>query len=313
MTVTPNNPQKSSDRYTLPELHQEIARDEEWRERFRYLPKAANPGLKFYLIARKEPYIVQNMKLLIGTHKANGQHRVHAQVDCSQSGAFNLVSICLHDGTVASLHQQQIEKKAGLLHGVNYIEPFERLEKVGSGNWRKSLRFLVLYYYLEKGLIDKIVFTMDGLEAFKKACTSIARQPIRTQKKPTRPPLIIPRIPSSVLKPQAQSSNEGNGEVEEKLSIMREHSPVMPVKAPENDSTRAVSTMIQQDDKIAARLLPKTVISHQGYEQKYEPAPAVLLPAYETKRKRSASDDTMKQEEEDPQVVVSYIIISKNY
>lgn len=124
-----------------------------------------------------------------------------------------------------------------------------------STDWRKSLRLLFLYYILEQKIIGRSSFTRNELEALKRACTSITSTPIRMQIKPTWPLLRLQRTNFTSKNPQAQLNARESERDDKRSSMKREPLPVVPVEVTENDSTRAVSTMVQQGDKIAARLI----------------------------------------------------------
>jgi hypothetical protein len=117
-----------------------------------------------------------------------------------------------------------------------------------------------LFYFLEKRLLESISLTAAGLESFRKACSIISAPAIRISAKPTRswPKFNKTTAPKKQSKPTISDSVRPR-EVEKKLVIKEEPSPVaVPVTAPENNSTRAVTIMIHNEDNIAAQLLPKT-------------------------------------------------------
>ncbi|KAI4646882.1 hypothetical protein J4E93_005106 [Alternaria ventricosa] len=197
-----------------------------------------------------------------------------------------------------------------LLQGIKYVEPFDQLDNIGSTKWRKSLRFLVLYYFLEQGLIDRSVFTKDGLEALQRACTSIADGQIRIEKKPTRPPLVVSRhVQTTEAQKWPRSEEEDEDEDFEGLIVKREDTPVVLVKATEDSSTRAVSTMVRRDDNVAARPFLKILTTQKNSERSYGHVSAASMFVGESKRKRSADDHVMKEKEhdgeEDPKLVCS--------
>ncbi|KAI4669325.1 uncharacterized protein J4E79_001368 [Alternaria viburni] len=288
--------------YSLQEFHDTIAKDSEWRTNFRYLPIATKTNLKFYAASRKKQGN-QGIWLLIGNQKNTSQARVYSRAYKSPaSGVFNLVCLRLGDGPNIELHLRQEEKEIELLRETEYHEPFNWLEKIGSGPWFKSLRFLVLYYFLEQNTpgLDRLVMTHDGLKVLKKACTMIANA--SRSRKPTRDLLALPTIVCDITRPETDRWNiELDQEIEKKLLVKRELSVFPPLKAPENDSTRALDKMVQQDDNVTTRPLPKTKTHGQEPNIKYEAVPAISETASRPKRKRSASDDTAGEDEkEDP-------------
>lgn len=314
MTDNPEYPPKSSDRYTLAELHQEIARDENWRTNFRYLPKALKANLKFHLVIRTG----SERNLLIGYYNNHKHLRVHARVCPSASGLLNLVNVHLHDGTSIGMHRAHIRNDTLLLQKVKYVEPFNQLDNIGSIKWRTSLRFLVLYYFLEQKLIDRTIFTKDGLESLQRACKSIADGQIRFEKKPTRPLLVIPKsVQTTEAQTRPGSEEDDEDEDFEGILVKREDMPVVLVKATEDDPTRAVSTMVQRDGIVAARPFPKTMTSQKNPERSCGHASAGTIFACESKRKRSADDHAKREKEqdreEDAKLVVSCTVITWNH
>jgi hypothetical protein len=312
MTDILENLEKSSDSYTLAELHLEIAKDEVWRKTFRYLPKALKAGLKYHQVTRTKP----EKKLLVGTLKINEQARVYARVYSSASGLFDLVEFHFPDGSTIEIRKPQREyaQRAQRLQDIKYVEPFNRLRDVGSVNSRTCLRYLILYYFLEQQLIDCSVFPEDGRKALKRACTSIAREPIQKDRKPTRPLLTLPTpIPDTDFTTQPGIQEEDD--IEE-LYIKRETLPLVPLKAPENDSLRAISNMVQQDNDIAGWLLPKTMTGNEDPKSKDELLLAAPKLVREPKRKRPTSIQTTRgeenDEEQDPELVVSRVLHCRN-
>ncbi|KAI4689993.1 uncharacterized protein J4E84_004174 [Alternaria hordeiaustralica] len=208
------------------------------------------------------------------------------------------------------MHRAQIRNDTSLLQGIKYFEPFVQLNNIGSIKWRKSLRFLVLYYFLEQKLIDRTIFTRDGLESLQRACTSIAEEAIRMGKKTARPLLVVPKnVQITEAQTQPRSEEDDEDEDFEGILVKREDIPAVLVKAPENDSMGAVSTMLRRDDNVAARPFPKSTASQKDAERKYGHAPAATIFACETKRKRSADEHTTREKEhgseEDPKLVCS--------
>ncbi|KAI4952236.1 hypothetical protein J4E91_003698 [Alternaria rosae] len=298
MTNARNNPQKYSNCYTLAEIHREIAVDEDWRTKFRFLPTASKAGLKFQA---KNP-----RALLIGVHKHNEAAHVYARLYPAASGLYNLVAIEFSDGLTLGTRQQQRGEGALKLEHIKYIEPFDRLSYIGSRLSCETLRFLVFYYFLEQQAIDRCVFKRDGLKALKRVCTAIADGAIKKREKPLRLLLTVP-ITTHATKSTIQLSTEEDYDDEEAY-FKQETSPVEPMKVPENNPARAVSTTVQQGDSIAARQLPKTrtVQYHPNLEGGL--VPAVPKSVYKFKRKRPAkcqatSEDEEQTEEEDPELM----------
>jgi len=297
--------------YTLQELHNEIAKDNEWRTNFRYLPTATKANLKFHLVSRKKED-KQEKRLLIGIQKSATRARVYARVyKSSSSGQFNLVNLDFDDGYVVRLHQQQEEKDLKMLQKIDYHEPFNWLDKVGSGNWRKSIRFLVLYYFLEQNTpgLDRFIVTTDGLELLKKACTIIAKEASMKQKKPVRALLALPTTACDITKSESDRSEiEFDEDFEEKTFVKQELSVFLPLKAPENDSIRALDKMVHRDNNVATRPLPKTNTYRQEPNMKHEAAPEMSEATSKPKRKRPASDDAAGEDgKEDPVLLVSRV------
>jgi hypothetical protein len=309
MTDALENLEMSSDGYTLAEIHREIAKDDFWRKQFRYLPNAPKAGLKYHLVTRNKP----EKKLLVGTLKINVQARVYARVYPLASGLFDLLGLHFHDGSTAKIHKPQ-KGFAQLLQGIKYVEPFNRLIDTGSVKWRKAVRYLILYYFLEQQLINYSVFPEDGLQALKRACRNIAWEPTRKDIKPTRPLLTLP-TPISTTNFTTPPGIQEEDDMED-LHIKREALPLIPLKAPENDSIRAISTMVQQNNDIAGWLLPKTMTGNENLKPKDELLPAAPKLVHEPKRKRPTSIQTTRgeenEEEQNPELVVSRVLHCRN-
>lgn len=211
MASTPKLPQKSSDRYTLEGLHQEIAKDENWRTNFRHLPKIRKAGLKFHLANQNTG---SSKKLLIGYDKSNGRARVYALLNVSVSGLFSLVDVHLSGHIRIGMNRAPKGDDILPLHSIDYVEPFDQLKAIGTIKWCKSLRYLVLYYFLEQGLIERSVFSNDGLEALKRACTRIADKSVRMGSKTNRPRLVVPKN-NQITDAQTQPSVDEDNSLEE--------------------------------------------------------------------------------------------------
>ncbi|KAI4670968.1 uncharacterized protein J4E88_009720 [Alternaria novae-zelandiae] len=198
------------------------------------------------------------------------------------------------------MHRAHIRNDTLLLQKVKYVEPFNQLDNIGSIKWRTSLRFLVLYYFLEQKLIDRTIFTKDGLESLQRACKSIADGQIRFEKKPTRPLLVIPKsVQTTEAQTRPGSEEDDEDEDFEGILVKREDMPVVLVKATEDDPTRAVSTMVQRDGIVAARPFPKKMTSQKNPERSCGHASAGTIFACESKRKRSADDHAKREKEQD--------------
>ncbi|KAI4622970.1 uncharacterized protein J4E87_006063 [Alternaria ethzedia] len=290
--------------YDLQELHEEIAKDNEWRTNFRYLPTATKANLKFHVASRKKED-KQEKRLLIGIQKNASGARVYARVHrSSSSGQSNLVNLYFDDGYVVKLHQQQEENDLKLLREIEYHEPFNCLDKVGSGNWRKSLRFLVLYYFLEQNTpgLERLTLTIDGLELLKKACKIIAIEASMEQKKPARALLALPTTACDITKSESDRSGiEFDEELEKETLVKQELLVFLPLKAPENDSIRALDNMVHRHNNVSTKPLPKTKTYRQEPNVKHEPVPEMSEYASKPKRKRPASDEAAGEDEkEDP-------------
>jgi len=296
-----NNPQKPSNCYTLAELHQKIAKDEDWRTKFRYLPTATKEGLKFRF----------DRKLLIGVSEHDEEARVYAQLYAATSGLHNLVAIDLpaQDDSIGTRQQRRGEAEPKLQH-INFFEPFDRLSDVGSRQWCQALRFLVSYYGLEQQAIDRCVFKKDGLEALKRACIHIADEAILWNEKPLRPLLIIPTT-THVTESTTQLSTQEDDDDEEAY-FKQETSPVEPMKVPENDPACAFSTTLHRDGNNSARRFPKTMHSHPNTNSLLGRVPAGPTFVHKPKRKRlpkkQATSEDEEQEDEDSDLMVSGVI-----
>lgn len=309
--------------YTLDELQQEIAKDKDWRTAFRYVPRVSKTNLKFHRMPQilAKPCLLPERLLIGGSYKLGSKgKRVYAEVFRSPGGAFNLVDIRHCNDTKTALHRSLKDEEVKMLQSVVYVEPFNLLEKAGSTGWRKCVRFLLLYYFLEQHTLTKLVFTSDGLEALKRAFTSIAAQsqritkpPLRLRWKGPKPGLdqeAKPEKTESRISSCARDENIGKSIIMKQESL----SKFTPVKAPENDSTRAVSTMILEDDKVASLLLPELGRSSEdSLKNEDSKTHAMAIPEHtittssapepQLKRKRS-TDDT--SENANTELIVSY-------
>ncbi|KAI4961846.1 hypothetical protein J4E86_000875 [Alternaria arbusti] len=236
MTNAQNNPQKPSNCYTLAELHQEIAKDEEWRTKFCYLPTVTKEGRGFY----------SDAELLIGVSKHDEETRVYAELYLATSGLYNLVAIKLPNDSIGTRQQQRGEAVPKLQH-IKFLEPFDRLSDVGSRHWCQELRFLVSYYGLEQQAIDRCVFKKDGLEALKRACIHIADEAILWNEKPLRPLLIIPTTTHDTKTTTQLSTQEDYDD--EETYFKQEESPIELGKVFENDQALPKKQATSEDEE----------------------------------------------------------------
>lgn len=260
------NASTNPESYTLNELEQEIAKREDWRTAFRYVPKASKAKLKFHQtphISTKISWLPQ--RLLIGglPNPGSTNELIYAEVSRSPSGSFNLVDIRYCNGTTKGLHSSPKVEDTKMLQSVVYVEPFSCIEGVGSTGWRKRLRFLVLYYFLAVGMLKELVCISDGLVALRRTCMDIASKSRQRAKKPARPRLETGKKPFiQETDPEKMESRlpecAKQNDVKNPPNIKHEPLPAFAsVQAPENDSTRVVSSMVLNNDKIASLLLPK--------------------------------------------------------
>lgn len=299
MTNAQNNPQKPSNCYTLAELHQEIAKDEEWRTKFCYLPTVTKEGRGFY----------SDAELLIGVSKHDEETRVYAELYLATSGLYNLVAIKLPNDSIGTRQQQRGEAVPKLQH-IKFLEPFDRLSDVGSRHWCQELRFLVSYYGLEQQAIDRCVFKKDGLEALKRACIHIADEAILWNEKPLRPLLIIPTTTHDTKTTTQLSTQEDYDD--EETYFKQEESPMELGKVFENDQACAFSTTVHRDGNNSASRFPKTMHSHPNTNSLLGRVLAGPTSAHKPKRKRlpkkQATSEDEEQEDEDSELMVSRVI-----
>jgi hypothetical protein len=325
VTAVPKAVVKGTTSYSFETLHEEVAKDVVWKLEFGYLPKVTTANLRFYQIRRSQHLATSEAqlekKLLVGTYQDQQKSPVYAHVYRSRAGHWNLVDI--HHENEAQTERIRLTTDRHVdakifepLKNMTFVEPFHQLKRIGGGPWRNEFRFLTLFYFLEKGLLKQASLSSGGLDSLRKACSAISGPSICNAKKPTRswPRSNKTTAPSEPTKVQ-KSDNTRPQDDEETLFMKEEPSPVaVPVTAPENSSTRAVTTMILRGNA-AARLLAKTsdktekptrlVFTAKPHTRVSDRVPAAApSPVPELKRKRSTEDQA--SEREGGQVLVSH-------
>jgi hypothetical protein len=107
--------------------------------------------------------------------------RVHTEAHGSQSGFHDLVHLEFSNGQQMIVRGKDDGRNLEMLMYIKFVKPFDQISKVSSSGWCKELRFLGLYYFLEKGTTEKITFSTDGLEGLRRAYASIAKERTSTE------------------------------------------------------------------------------------------------------------------------------------
>ncbi|CAO2654930.1 Nn.00g116630.m01.CDS01 [Neocucurbitaria sp. VM-36] len=177
----------------MDELRQAVFKNAQWKKDIGYLPRAIQANLRFYRIPRYQHKLDVDKRLLMGTYRDQNQKdlAVYACVTRSHHGFLNLVDIEFKNEAFSKIQlygklQGIPQKELDLLNKVEFVTPFDKINKPGTPNWRKQIRPLVLFYFLENDLLSTITLTEDQLKAFRAACASVAKEPIRSGQKPVR-------------------------------------------------------------------------------------------------------------------------------
>jgi hypothetical protein len=150
-----------------------LLEDGDFWNNFKYLPKLqviAYP-LKYDPHAG-EPRLpnVLAKRLLVGTWSKNGDHiYAYGHGNGSKHSVINQVSY-FRTG------KQGFQQVSILAPEIQLRQPFDDLSAQRAETFGTRLRFLVLFYFMEKGFLDRLTVTKEGLSPIQLCCERIAAQ-----------------------------------------------------------------------------------------------------------------------------------------
>ncbi|KAF2129563.1 hypothetical protein P153DRAFT_357119 [Dothidotthia symphoricarpi CBS 119687] len=164
--------------FTLAQLQTKIAKDRTFSKDFRHVPE--HTQLNFEKLGEKT-ITSPGQKLLVGTYRKlekEATHDVWAHAHCLvNADSVNQISYFLGDNTKLNLNE---------IAKVEFVQPFQQLGSIDTARTRDKVRFLILFYFLEKGCLEKIEFKQDGFDLLRLACATVAKAQRDTDKGPAR-------------------------------------------------------------------------------------------------------------------------------
>lgn len=194
---------------TITKLQEVIEEDAAWVHHYKYLPPIKNAGLKFIAIPETKRQIRQiDYKLYTGTFDTPEPVPVYAYVRFFQN-VPNVVELHYEEGGKTQIQRINTEERVTTLtKTIKLVKPFDELKRSCNTIWMNQLRFLILYYFLERGCLERITFTSIGQDALKKACATIADAAIHGSCKPAR--MKVTKMKRVVKDPKTVYSGSGS-------------------------------------------------------------------------------------------------------
>ncbi|KAF1919701.1 hypothetical protein BDU57DRAFT_569546 [Ampelomyces quisqualis] len=180
---------------TLTQLRAKIDEHEPFKSNIRYVPNSNT--CRFEKCDPGKPTNLKNTKLYMGTYTVtqdniDTMHGIWARV----AKIDTLTNVTYHldnDGII----------KGTELNAVKLVTPFSYIKAVETLRGRHKVRFLVLWYFLEHGYLESIMFPREGFDTFRKAVAVVAKARAQVTLSPA-PPL----SPSSPLQQVAAEGSD---------------------------------------------------------------------------------------------------------
>ncbi|KAI8942691.1 hypothetical protein NX059_000740 [Plenodomus lindquistii] len=279
--------------WSLLQLQEDIANDEEWHTHYRCMPSITK--VKFYQLSRD-----QGKRLLVGILPNPKKTRVYAH--WGRNRVCDTVELWAQPGPDVQkfpLATPTQKTTSDFLRSLEFAEPFDRLKNVWTASGLVKLRNLILFYFLEKKILDMLYVGWSGSASLKAAFSEVAAKAF----KECRPRLESIKLSNAVPDTSRMVGN-GNNIENKKSNIKQEPSPYqLTVEAPSNDSIRAVEKLVSPDRLAAsatsdvqsrtAQVVPKDVTLSCDVHMGHRMIQDLPIPVVELKRKRSM-DNTHK-------------------
>ncbi|KAF2651731.1 hypothetical protein K491DRAFT_760838 [Lophiostoma macrostomum CBS 122681] len=164
--------------YSYADIEAKLQEDEGVWNHFKHLPKASE--LQFSSFPREHdphalpPHLpnVLSKRLWVGTWTQD----VNAETDQVYAYVHGYVNYHARISQVSyfKTSNQGFQPVSVLVPEVEFAEPFKYVHTQRTETRRTRLRFLILFYFLEKGLLDKLIFTQEGMHSIRMCCEKIA-------------------------------------------------------------------------------------------------------------------------------------------
>jgi hypothetical protein len=156
--------------YTLVQLRTKISENTVFTSNMKLVQDSAK--CLFRPCDQAQPSTLLGTKLHLGSHTAIDGYtqavwaHTRSPASWSYAKANNHVSYILDNGTVL---------KPSDLENITFVEPFSYIESPEQDRGRDKIRYLVLFFFLERGYSDSIEFTKCGFGIFRRAIANIAK------------------------------------------------------------------------------------------------------------------------------------------
>jgi hypothetical protein len=178
--------------YTLVQLQAKISENILFTSNLKHVHDSAT--CRFQSCDKDQPPTLLRTKLHVGSYAAkdNNTQAVWAHIRSPASRiaakANNHVKYILDNGAVLKISE---------LKNITFVEPFSYIESPEHETGRDKVRYLVLFFFLERGYSDSIEFTKSGFVTFRVAIANIAKARAQADINPPPPPTTADQHPHS--------------------------------------------------------------------------------------------------------------------
>jgi hypothetical protein len=169
--------------YTLVQLREKITENTLFTSNLKHVHDSAT--CRFRLCDKSQPPTLLGTKLHVGSYAAKDSNtqavwaHIRSPAFKIAAKANNHVKYILDNGAVLKISE---------LKNITFVEPFSYIESPEHETGRDKIRYLILFFFLERGYSDSIEFTKSGFVTFRIAIANIAKARAQANINPHPPP-----------------------------------------------------------------------------------------------------------------------------